>query len=141
MWTHPVPPGPHAPDGLPVVLFRFLGTANLDQQLVLASGDSLRAIELESRKVPLMAPQVDPVQPDSSRVIDTSESQRQHLALRGSPNLKSAAVQQQSLVRHKGILELPVSRNTDRSPRTFYPLRLLGSRKWSGERHGLPPDD
>jgi hypothetical protein len=32
-----------------------------------------------------------------------------------------------------------VPRNTDRNPRTLYPFRLLDSRKWSGERHSLPP--
>jgi hypothetical protein len=139
MWAHPVPSSPHAPNGLPIVLLGFLGTANLDQQLVLTPGNGLRAIELESCKVPLMAPQVDTVQPDPSRVIDTSEPQGQHLDPKGSPSLKPAAVQHQPLVRRKGIFELPVPRDTDRSPRTFYPFRLLGSRKWSGERHGLPP--
>src|SRR5829696_215106 len=116
MWAHPVPPGPNAPDGLPIVLFGFLGTVNLDQQLVLASGNGLRTIELESRKVPLMATQVDPVQPDSGRVIYTPEPQREHLGPKESPNLlKPAAVQHEPLVRCKGVLELPA----DRGPRTL----------------------
>jgi hypothetical protein len=139
VWAHPIPPGPHAPEGLSIVLFGFLGTVNLGQQLVLAAGNGLRAIELESRKVSLMAPQVDPVQPDPSRVIHTPEPQREHLGLKGSPNpLKPAAVQHEPLVRRKGVLELPVPRNTDRSPGTLYTSRLLNSRKWSGERHSLP---
>jgi hypothetical protein len=139
MGAHPVPPSPHAPEGLPIVLVGFLGTVNLDQQLVLTPGNGFRAIELESCKVPLVAPQVDSVQPDPSRVIDTPEPQREHLDPKGSPNLKPAAVQHEPLVCCKRVLELPVPRNADRAPGTFYVPRLLDSRKWSGERHGLPP--
>src|SRR5215208_7321512 len=119
MGGHTVPPGPHAADGLAIVLLRFFGAENLYEQGVLTiSAHYVGDVELERREVAFVVAQVDSVEPDARRVVNALEPERKHRPFSRSLLRKPAPVQHDPLIGNEGIFELPMPGYTDRCPGT-----------------------
>src|SRR5215217_12079 len=137
--SHTVPPCPHAPNGLTVVLLCFFWTENLYKQVVLTVGEYyIGDVELERREVSLMVAQVDAVEPDARCVVNALEPERQRSPLRASLLRKPAPVQHDPLIGREGIFELPMPGYTYGCPGTSYSCCFAGVVERGSERYGFP---